>query len=150
MLRDLSRAFTSNLCRGATHPSETVPSVSCCLCREVPLSFPKGLSSRARLCQPPPALPTIFHSFELPAGLQSLQSPHSPLQHCPVKYTPDPSITPKAVFPPQDGHEQPQEQLGHQQELFDATGTSARTIWSRSSPPSEAIMRKTCHFLLFC
>lgn len=72
------------------------------------------------LWHPPPASPIIFHLFELPAEPQSPQLPRSPLQHCPIKYTLDPSITPKALFPPHDGYKQPQELLGHQQKLSDA------------------------------
>lgn len=115
-----ARVFISSQCQRAAHPSETVPSLGCCLCRKVPLSFSKGLSSRARLCHPPPALPIIFHLFEPPAGLQPPQIPHSPLQHCPIKYTLDPSVAPKALFPPHDGYKQPQKILGHQQKLSDA------------------------------
>lgn len=112
------RVFISSQCQRAAHPSKTVPSLGCCLCREVPLSF--SLSSRANLCHPPPASQIIFHLSELPAELQSPQLHRSPLQHCPIKYTLDLSITPKALFPPHDGYKQPQELLGHQQKLSDA------------------------------
>lgn len=115
-----ARVFISSQCQRAAHSSQTVPSLGCCLCREMPLSFPEGLSSRARLCHPSPALPIIFHLFELPAELQSPQIPRSPLQHCPIKYTLDPSMTSKALFPPHDGYKQSQEQLEHQQNLYDA------------------------------